>query len=86
MDITLAKTFLAIAESGSFNDAADRLHVTQSTISSRIKTLEDLLGKSLLERSKSGAKLTPAGEGQGGREPAQLRTRPLRARTTAFCT
>lgn len=62
MDITLAKTFLAIAESGSFNDAADRLHVTQSTISSRIKTLEDLLGKSLLERSKSGAKLTPAGE------------------------
>jgi DNA-binding transcriptional LysR family regulator len=62
MDITLAKTFLAIAETGSFVDAAERLHVTQSTVSSRIKALEDLLGKSVLERSKSGAKLTPAGE------------------------
>lgn len=62
MDITLAKTFLAIAETGSFVDAADRLHVTQSTVSSRIKALEDLLGRSLLERSKSGATLTPAGQ------------------------
>lgn len=62
MDITLARTFLAIAETGSFVDAADRLNVTQSTVSSRIKALEDLLGKAVLERSKSGAKLTPAGE------------------------
>lgn len=62
MDITLAKTFLAIAETGSFVDAADRLHVTQSTVSSRIKALEDLIGRPLLERSKSGATLNPAGE------------------------
>ncbi len=62
MDITLAKTFLAIADTGSFVDAAERLHVTQSTVSSRVKALEDLLGRSLLERSKSGAKLTPAGQ------------------------
>lgn len=62
MDITLAKTFLAIADTGSFVDAAERLHVTQSTVSSRIKALEDLLGRSLLERSKSGAKLTSAGQ------------------------
>jgi len=62
MDIALAKTFLAVADTGSFVDAAERLHITQSTVSSRIKTLEDLLGRSLFERSKAGAALTPAGQ------------------------
>lgn len=62
MDITLARTFLAVAETGSFIEAAGRLHVTQSTVSSRIKALEDRVGKALLERSKAGAGLTPAGQ------------------------
>jgi LysR family transcriptional regulator, flagellar master operon regulator len=62
MDITLARTFLAVAESGSFIEAARRLHVTQSTVSSRIKALEELVGKALLERSKAGAELTSAGQ------------------------
>lgn len=61
MDVTLARTFLTVTDTGSFVVAAERLHVTQSTISSRIKTLEDLLGRSLFERSKSGVRLTPAG-------------------------
>jgi DNA-binding transcriptional LysR family regulator len=61
MDITLARTFLAVAEAGSFIDAARKLNVTQSTISARIKTLEDLLGRPLFDRSKSGAALTPIG-------------------------
>lgn len=62
MDIVLARTFLAVAESGSFIEAAGRLHVTQSTVSSRIKVLEELIGKVLLERSKAGAGLTSAGQ------------------------
>jgi LysR family transcriptional regulator, flagellar master operon regulator len=62
MDITLARTFLTVAESGSFIEAAGRLHVTQSTVSSRIKALEELVGKALLERSKAGAGLTAAGQ------------------------
>lgn len=62
MDITLARTFLTVSETGSFIDSARRLNVTQSTISSRIKGLEDLLGRPLFERSVSGAELTPAGE------------------------
>jgi DNA-binding transcriptional LysR family regulator len=62
MDISLARTFLAIVDTGSFVDAANKVHVTQSTISARIKSLEDLLGKPLFERSKAGAVLTPAGE------------------------
>lgn len=61
MDIQLAKTFLAVIETGSFVGAAQRLHVTQSTVSARIKLLEQIIGKPLIERSKSGATLTPAG-------------------------
>lgn len=61
MDITLARTFLAVVDTGSFIEAADRLHVTQSTVSSRIKSLEDLMGRSLFERSKAGATLTRSG-------------------------
>lgn len=62
MDITLARTFLIVAETGSFIDAARKMNVTQSTVSARIKSLEDLLGKALFERSKAGAALTAAGE------------------------
>ncbi len=62
MDINLARTFLAVAEEGSFVDAGDRLHCTQSTVSSRIKALEDQVGKALFDRSKAGATLTPAGQ------------------------
>lgn len=61
MDITLAKTFLTIIEVGNFRIASERLHVTQSTVSARIKTLEDQLGKTLFIRNKSGATLTQAG-------------------------
>ncbi len=61
MDVDLARTFLAIVESGSFVEAGKRVFVTQSTVSARIKTLEDRLGKTLFSRSKSGAVLTSAG-------------------------
>lgn len=61
MDVTLAKTFLAIIEAGNFREASEKMNVTQSTISARIKSLEDQLGKGLFVRNKSGAKLTPAG-------------------------
>lgn len=61
MDINLARTFLAIVETGSFIEAADRLHVTQSTVSSRVKSLEVQVGQTLFERSKAGASLTRSG-------------------------
>ena len=61
MDINLARTFLMVAETGSFIDAARKLNITQSTVSARIKGLEDILGRPLFERSKSGAELTGAG-------------------------
>ncbi len=62
MDIALARTFLTVAETGSFIDAARKMNVTQSTVSARIKGLEDMLGRPLFERSNTGAELTAAGE------------------------
>lgn len=62
MDITLARTFLEIVAAGNFIRAAERLHVTQTAVSVRVQTLEELLGRKLFERSKRGASLTSAGE------------------------
>lgn len=61
MDITLIKTFLEVANSGSFVAASDRLYVTQSAVSLRIQRLEDSLGHPLFARSKAGAVLTIEG-------------------------
>lgn len=55
------ETFLEIASTGSFSAAASRLHVTQSTVSSRIKALEDELDRPLFVRGRGGARLSPAG-------------------------
>lgn len=62
MDIELAKTFIEIVSTGSFVKAADRLHVAQTTVSARVRLLEQQLGRPLFVRNKSGANLTPAGE------------------------
>ncbi len=62
MDIALARTFLMVAETGSFIEAARKLNVTQSTVSARIRNLEGLFGRALFDRSKNGAALTSAGE------------------------
>ena len=62
MDIEWARTFLEIVEAGSFVRAADRLCVTQSTVSMRVKEMESLLGRPLFNRSKGGVSLTAAGQ------------------------
>lgn len=62
MDIALARTFLEVAASGSFISAAERLHLTQTAVSARIRTLEEQMGRRLFVRNKAGARLTAAGE------------------------
>jgi DNA-binding transcriptional LysR family regulator len=62
MDIELARTFLVAVATGNFADAAQRLHVTQSTVSTRIQRLEEILGAELLVRNRSGTTLTSAGQ------------------------
>lgn len=61
MDIDRARTFLEIVHTGSFLKAAERLHVTQTTVSARIRTLEEELGRRLFSRNRNGAVLTAAG-------------------------
>ena len=61
MDIDRARTFLEIMHCGSFLRAAERLNVTQTTVSARIRTLEEGLGRQLFVRNRNGAQPTPAG-------------------------
>lgn len=61
MNLDHIRTFLEIASCGSFNRAARTLNVTQSTVSARIKSLEDHLGRSLFTRAHSGIEMTEAG-------------------------
>jgi LysR family transcriptional regulator, flagellar master operon regulator len=62
MDTQLAKTFLEIVATKSFVQAAKRLNVAQTTVSARIRVLEERLGRPLFVRNKGGASLTAAGE------------------------
>ncbi|MCB2136267.1 MAG: LysR family transcriptional regulator [Rhodobacteraceae bacterium] len=61
MQIELIETFLDLCETRSFNRTADRLGVTQSTISGRVKALESGLGRKLFVRSRAGTQLTTDG-------------------------
>lgn len=56
------QTFLDIVETGNFNKTAERLNITQSTVSGRIRSLENSLDNRLFERGRFGAILTPAGQ------------------------
>ncbi len=61
MDTQLLEAFLAVAESGSFSAAAERVHVTQPAISKRIALLEQHLGCRLFDRISRTIYLTQAG-------------------------
>lgn len=61
MQIELLDTFLDLIETRNFNRTAERLGITQSTVSSRIRSLETLLDKQLFIRGKSGTEPTVAG-------------------------
>lgn len=53
--------FRSVAETGSFTEAAKSWRISQPAVSTFISRLESSVGLILLERSSSGAKLTPAG-------------------------
>ncbi|GHF26555.1 LysR family transcriptional regulator [Kordiimonas sediminis] len=56
------KYFLAMAESGSLSGAAKKLRVSQPTLSRRLTTLEESIGKDLFARTRNGLELTAIGE------------------------
>ena len=62
MDTSSLRTFLTIAETGSFSTAAERLYLTQSAISKRVQSLENELETQLFDRVGRQTVLTPAGE------------------------
>lgn len=53
--------FVTVAETGSFAEAASRLHIANSVVSKRIKDLEEYLGTLLLQRTTRHLNLTEAG-------------------------
>lgn len=61
IDTITLQCFIAVAETGSFTKAAERVGRTQSAISQQITKLENILNKPLLVRGKTFA-LTPEGE------------------------
>lgn len=61
MNIEHIRSFLEVTATGSFQLAADQLHVTQSTVSARIKALEDRLRQPLFIRKRNGVVLTKGG-------------------------
>ena len=54
--------FIAVAETRSITNGANRVHLALASASARIKHLEVALGVSLLNRGRRGVELTPAGE------------------------
>ena len=62
LDVDQLRTFVAIADAGSFTRAADYVHKTQSAVSMQMKRLEERLGKELFARDGRQSRLTEEGE------------------------
>ncbi len=62
MDTQSLTAFMAVAESGSFSAAAERLFLTQPAVSKRIAQLEQQLGTRLFDRVGRRIRLTEAGQ------------------------
>lgn len=59
MDLKKLRILLAVARTGSFTGAADRVKLTQSAVSQQMALLEQDVREPLFERSRRGVKLTP---------------------------
>ncbi|MEL6437260.1 MAG: LysR family transcriptional regulator [Pseudomonadota bacterium] len=62
VDLDLLRTFVAIAETGSFSKAAERVFRTPSAVSMQVKKLEETLQRSVFARDSRSVSLTPDGE------------------------
>ena len=62
MELRVLRYFATSAREGSMTKAAEKLHVTQPTLSKQIKELEEELGQKLFIRGNYNIHLTPEGE------------------------
>ena len=62
LDLDQLRTFVAIAESGTFTHAGGIVHKTQSAVSMQMRRLEERIGKPIFERDGRQSKLTEDGE------------------------
>ncbi|MDH6232652.1 DNA-binding transcriptional LysR family regulator [Mesorhizobium soli] len=62
LDLDVLRTFVAIAETGSFTTAANAVFRTPSAVSMQIKKLEDVLGRTVFSRDARSVTLTTDGE------------------------
>lgn len=67
MELRVLRYFLAVVREGSITAAAERLHVTQPTLSRQLAQLERDLGVQLYDRTTHGIELTPEGQLLGQR-------------------
>lgn len=75
LTIKQLETFVAVAETGGFRRAADRLNLSQSAVTAHVRALEDQLGVPLFHRTTRSVRLTESGEtllAQAGRTLAGL--------------
>jgi DNA-binding transcriptional LysR family regulator len=73
LDLDQLQSFCAIADCGSFTEAARRVHKTQSAVSMQIKRLEERLGKSFFVRDGRSVMLTKAGDDLYGQARRMLK-------------
>src|ERR1700761_6197866 len=59
LDLELLNTLVCVVDEGSFTRAGERVHRTQSTVSQQIRKLEELVGRGLLLRDRTGNQVTP---------------------------
>lgn len=62
MDISDARTFIAVVEAGSVSRAARELHLTQPAVTRRVQRLEQAIGAQLIDRRKRPFALTDIGQ------------------------
>ncbi|PZQ97226.1 MAG: hypothetical protein DI533_16045 [Cereibacter sphaeroides] len=67
MRLEWLEDILAVAETGSFGEAAERRHLTQSAFSRRMRNIEDYMGVELFDRSRKPIQLRPTTEDQRDR-------------------
>ncbi len=61
-EFRLLRYVVAVAEAANFTRAAERLHLAQPSLSKQIRDLEDDIRFPIFERTRTGVRVTPAGE------------------------